>query len=223
MSSGVFYAYVHNIRNDDDWRVVITFASRAVSDEWWRAISGIGYNIKRITPQFYTHDPSRANVQNFFIDAPFKSIAEQFRGRMFTTGQKNRGGTGMDMIPPRSICDHISGNWFFIRSKGDQNLYWFHDPSSGHIRASHTERTHFQITANNMPLGTVMIGADPITVHIDGEHVVYVDDDSAHLVIAKQKYDFNFASLHSRVLVSTGGAMTYTNKVDTSNELWELV
>jgi len=222
--NGVFYAYVHNIRDEGTWRVIIAFESRAVSDEWWRAASSIGYGIGRVNSQFYTHDPTRANVLYFFVDVPFRTIAEQFRGRMFTSLQNDRGGRTIDIIPAQSVSDHISGNRFFIRSKGDQNLYWFHDPSSGRIRASHTERTHFQIMANNMPLGTIMIDTDPITARIDEKNAVHVDTDSAHLVAEEEGHNFNFASLHSGVLVSTGGVLTYPNKGDTpSNALWELV
>ncbi|KAF9072271.1 hypothetical protein BDP27DRAFT_1361122 [Rhodocollybia butyracea] len=220
MSNGVFYAYIHNIRDDNTARVVITFASRAVADEWWRSISGIGYNIKRITPQFYTHDTDRANVLYFFVDAPFKSIAEQFRGRMFLTLQNDRGGRGIDIIPPRSVGDYVSGSLFDPWATRICIGFTIHPVDTS---VPPTERTHFQIMANNMPRGTVMISTDPITIHIDEKHMVHVDADSAYLVTEKQRYDFNFGSLLSGVLVSTGGVLTYT-KVDTSsNELWELV
>jgi len=96
--------------------MVIVFASRAVADEWWRAISTgsntiLSNNIQRIAPQFYTHDPNQCNIFNFFTDYRFTSISNQFRGRMFFALDNDRGGRGISIIPPQEITDHISGNW----------------------------------------------------------------------------------------------------------------
>ncbi|KAJ6629684.1 hypothetical protein B0H10DRAFT_1776126 [Mycena sp. CBHHK59/15] len=112
----VFYAYVNNIKDDNTVHITIVFASRTVTDKWWCAISTGGNsllsdNVKRITPQFFTHQASHFNILNFFIDSRLDAITKQFRGYIFLTLENDRGGRGISIIPSQDITDHISGNW----------------------------------------------------------------------------------------------------------------
>ncbi|KAK7447413.1 hypothetical protein VKT23_014122 [Stygiomarasmius scandens] len=108
----IFYAYIHNIQDDNTARLILTFANRTVADEWWRAISTLSpAYVKRVGPQFYTHDAGRWNVLEFFTHDRFKSISGAFRGLMFITLMHDRGGRELSIIPPQEITDHISGKW----------------------------------------------------------------------------------------------------------------
>lgn len=94
----------NQIRDDNTWRLLIIFASCEVADEWWHAISSgsipiLSENVRRITPQLYTHDPNKCNLYNFFTNGQFKSISDRFRGRMFLTLENDRGGRGLSIIP----------------------------------------------------------------------------------------------------------------------------
>jgi hypothetical protein len=98
---------------------VIIFASRAVADEWWRTLSTTSFtfvtdSIKRVTPQLYTHNSATWPVWYFYDDARVKAISDPFRGKVFFQLQNDRGGRGIDIIPMRSVIDHISGNWWVL-------------------------------------------------------------------------------------------------------------
>jgi hypothetical protein len=132
---GAFYVYIHDVSihafilvtqkshafeqvaGDDQWRMVIIFATRAIADEWWRAVSTsqnvlLKGNITRITPQFYTHNTRQWNVYNFFTESRVQEVAERFRGKMFLDLENDQSGRGITIIPMQSIVDHSSGNWW---------------------------------------------------------------------------------------------------------------
>jgi len=92
------------------------FASSDTADEWWRAVSTstitvLVDNIKRITPQFYTHDVDLWNVNAFFTDSRLTSISDLFRGKMFFCLENDRGGRGISIIPTQVLVSSTSGNW----------------------------------------------------------------------------------------------------------------
>jgi len=166
---GAFYAYIHNIQKDDEWRIVIIFASRSIADEWWREISTakinlLQNNIQRITPQFYTHNVNQWNFFHFFTENKIKDISEKFRGKMFLSLQNNRGDKGFTIIPAQSVVDHASGDWFSIRSKANANQYWYYDDAKKFIVVSESQRTYFKISTPDMPDGAIMVGRDRITL-----------------------------------------------------------
>lgn len=124
-----FYAYIKNVcqflpntviaslasdsQINDDWsyRYLIVFASREVGDEWWRAVStssNAAYvaSVKRVNPQFYTHDPSKAVAYTSLTDP---NVAQKFLGRVFFTLLPDRDGRAMPIVPDAKITDHISG------------------------------------------------------------------------------------------------------------------
>ena len=105
------------IPNDQahDWshRYLIVFATRAIADEWWRAlstssVSRFSASIRRVTPHFYTHDPERAVITDTLTTS---EVAIQFVGRVFMTLLDDRDGRQMHPIPSSLTTDHISGNW----------------------------------------------------------------------------------------------------------------
>ena len=110
------------IAGDVQWRMVIIFATRAIADEWWRAVSTssnplLKGNITRVTPQFYTHDTRQWNVYNFFTASQVQEVAEPFRGKLFLVLENDRSGRGITIIPMQSIVDHASGDWWVTSDK----------------------------------------------------------------------------------------------------------
>jgi hypothetical protein len=102
------------IQSTDDWssRYVITFASREVADEWWRAVSTTTVlkfkeSIYRVSPQFYIHDPNLANAASSLTTA---GVATQFLNKVFFLLLDDLGGRDLSIIPsPSNFVDHISG------------------------------------------------------------------------------------------------------------------
>ncbi|KAF9480243.1 hypothetical protein BDN70DRAFT_625204 [Pholiota conissans] len=191
----IFYAYINNI-SDHCWRMVAVFANRAVADEWWRAIStsSVSSHFQRLSPQFYTHDASKANVYDFFTDSRFSNISDQFRGKLLLTVLEDTyARISFSVIPVQEVTDHISGNWciyllslsevpksrplrFYIRSKTDPARYW-QLSNGGELCLSNTAHTRFQVKARNVPDGTVMIGSDMIYLHVGvGKQNLIVSD-----------------------------------------------
>ncbi|KAG2103954.1 hypothetical protein BD769DRAFT_1367197 [Suillus cothurnatus] len=165
----VFYAYVKNVSSNSTYRYVIVFASRAVADEWWRAVSTSSVvkfteSIRRINAQYYTHDVGQANAADSLTTA---GVATQFLGKVFFTLQYDLGGRILSIIPsPDHFTDHISGNSFFIRSKVSPYQYWY-CPLQGTkaVYVSSTERTRFRVSRNGSgTAGTIMIGSDEIAI-----------------------------------------------------------
>jgi hypothetical protein len=95
--------------------LTLIFADRATADEWWRGISEntvVGNDVRRITPQYYTHDAAKFNVYNFFLDARIKALSDPFRGRLFIQLENDRGGRGISIVPNQTIIDYVNGNWY---------------------------------------------------------------------------------------------------------------
>ncbi|KAG1790391.1 uncharacterized protein HD556DRAFT_1528969 [Suillus plorans] len=167
----VFYAYVKHITTNTTYRYVITFASREVADEWWRAVSTSAVtsfvtSVQRVNAQFYTHNVSLANAANSLTTT---GVATEFLGKVFFTLQNDLAGRGLSIIPRLEYCaDHISGNSFFIRSKVSPYEYWYHPPSSNATNAvyvSRTERSRFTVSRTaSGTAGTVIIGSDNVVI-----------------------------------------------------------
>lgn len=90
---------------------MITFASRAVADEWWRAVStsttGFANGIRRVDAQFYTHETRLAHAPDSLTTA---GVATQFLGKVFFTLLNDSDYRGLNIIPPLDhFVDHISG------------------------------------------------------------------------------------------------------------------
>ncbi|KAF9263877.1 hypothetical protein L218DRAFT_845809, partial [Marasmius fiardii PR-910] len=155
-------------REDISWRLVLIFTDSATADEWWRAISdsnkSLLADIRRVTPEFYIHNAAVFPVYNFFVDTSITDIAENFKGRLIITLENDRGGRGIDILPIQRVTDLISGNWSYIRSTANPELYWHYSTSGGypHISASRTECSLFRVTTTNVPTGKVIIRSDTV-------------------------------------------------------------
>ncbi|PVF92690.1 hypothetical protein CPB86DRAFT_717011 [Serendipita vermifera] len=173
--SALFYAYAKNSRDDHTWRYLMVFASRDTADEWYRAVTdsvASGYTkfsgVRRLTPQFYVHDPNVGNIHQTINDA---KCAANFLDRMFFTLLHDRDSRVLSTLPFPSgqYTDHISGGQYFIRSALEPSLFWFYDEDSKKMLASDKQRTRFtiRIADERRPQGTVIIGTDEIrlTVH----------------------------------------------------------
>ncbi|KAG1791616.1 hypothetical protein EV424DRAFT_1456845 [Suillus variegatus] len=187
----VFYAYVKHLTNNRTSRYVITFANRAVADEWWRAVStsttGFANGIQRVDAQFYTHETRLAHAPDSLTTA---GVATQFLGKVFFTLLNDSDYRGLNIIPPLDhFVDHISGKSFFIRSKVTPYDYWYCPQSCNAntaVYASRTERTRFTISRTDRgTAGTVMIGPDRITVRLTTVNLsVDVNASTGHAILS---------------------------------------
>ncbi|KAG2356054.1 hypothetical protein BDR07DRAFT_1464236 [Suillus spraguei] len=168
----VFYAYVTGLNPTNQYwtyRYTIVFASRAVADEWWRAVStsAVGKfasSVQRVNAQFYTHDVTQADAADSLITA---GVANQFFGKMFFTSICDQNGLeSMSIVPSFDSVDHISGQSFFIRSNVSPYEYWYCPmQETKSVYVSRTERTRFRVSRDKEgTAGTVMIGSDEIII-----------------------------------------------------------
>ncbi|KAG1718927.1 hypothetical protein EDB19DRAFT_1649155 [Suillus lakei] len=193
----VYYAYIKNISDDFSSRYVVVFASRAVADEWWRAVSTAANtkyldSVRRVAPQFFTHDVSKANASSSITDA---QVASSFFGKVFFTLLPNRDDGGLSVIPILDFADHVSGNSFFIRAKPSPSEYWYCPGSStgnvtpnSKVYVSRTERTRFRvrlISERKDIAGTIMIGSDEIAITLTSTNLSIRVSRSSHLIVSK--------------------------------------
>ena len=102
---------------EDDWsaRFLITFASRAVADEWWRAITNSiqrGYTrfnqIVRHSAQFYSHN---GQILDTITDKEVTRASDtHFLNTVFFTLLDDRSGRHISPAPVLNYTDHRSGN-----------------------------------------------------------------------------------------------------------------
>lgn len=191
----VYYAYIDDISDSGSLRYVAVFASRAVADEWWRAVStsantNYSDSIRRVAPQFFTHDVNKANATTSTTDA---QVASSFFGKVFFTHLSNN--SGLSVIPILDFADHVSGNSFFIRSKVSPNEYWYCPGSStgnvtpnSKVYVSRTERTRFRVrlfSERKDTTGTIMIGSDEIVITLISTNLSIRVSRSGHLIVSK--------------------------------------
>ncbi|KAG1901070.1 uncharacterized protein F5891DRAFT_1187765 [Suillus fuscotomentosus] len=187
----VFYAYVKQVTDNSTYRYVIIFASRAVADEWWRAVStstvsSFVNSVQRVNAQFYTHNVNLANAANSLTT---NGVATQFLGKVFFTLLNDLGGRGSSIIPPLDhFADHISGNSFFIRSKVAPHDYWYFPKynATNAVYVSRTERTRFTISRTDSgTAGTVIIGSDKIAITLTTANLsINVDTVTGQVILS---------------------------------------
>ncbi|KAF9265170.1 hypothetical protein L218DRAFT_943047 [Marasmius fiardii PR-910] len=217
----VFYAYISETRDDNTWRIVLTFTDSVTADECLLA------DVRRVTPEFYIHNTAVFNMLNFFIDTRITSISQNFQGRLILTLQNDRGGRGIDIFPKQRVTDLISGNWFYIRSTSDPQMYWHYDTSGGysHISASRTERSLFRVTATNIPTGKVIIRSDTVQLTVWSVGNVVINSDGPLTTNRAAQWSFTFGDLAAGRFVPTDAGVMFTN-VDSDGQKrpgWELV
>jgi hypothetical protein len=61
-------------------------------------------SVRRVTPQFYTHDVTKANAAASITDA---QVASSFSGKVFFMDLATASGL---VIPILDVVDHVSGN-----------------------------------------------------------------------------------------------------------------
>jgi hypothetical protein len=64
-------------------------------------------SVKRITPQYYTHNPATANISNSITNS---QVASQFLGQVFFTLLNDRDGRILSIIPKQYVTDNVNGN-----------------------------------------------------------------------------------------------------------------
>lgn len=191
----VYYAYIDDISDGSSPRYIAVFASRAVADEWWRGVSTstntkYSDSIRRVAPQFFTHDVSKASAASSITDT---QVASSFFGKVFFRLLPSD--VGFSVIPILDLVDHVSGNLFFIRSKVSPNEYWYCPGSStgnvtpnSKVYVSCTERTRFRVRLINErkdTTGTIMIGSDDIAITLTSTNLSIRVSRSGHLIVSK--------------------------------------
>ncbi|KAF9263909.1 hypothetical protein L218DRAFT_863952, partial [Marasmius fiardii PR-910] len=217
-------------RDDNTWRIVLTFTDSATADQWWRAIAGSNNSlladVSRVTPEFYIHNTWVFNMMNFFTDSRITSISQNFKGRLIITLQNDRGGRGINILPKQRATDLISGNWFYIRSTADPELYWYYNTSGGysHISASRAQRSLFCMTATNVPTGTVTIDSDTVQLTTWSSENVVMNPNGLLTTDANNQWSFTFGDLAAGSFVSTDPGVIFAN-VNSGQKRpgWELV
>ncbi|KAK1226021.1 hypothetical protein PQX77_011020 [Marasmius sp. AFHP31] len=222
---------------NDDWsyRYLIVFATRAVADEWWRAVSTstnllYSNSVVRVTPQFYTHDTTRANIAYSLNDA---SVAKQFLGKVIFTLLPDRDGRAFPLIEPgpEPITDYISNTWFYVRSKVDRSIYW-HCNRDGVIVASRTNSTRFLVRATNRAFdGKVMVNSDDISISLAAGKLSLSVADLGNLQAKRKADTFKFGDFIDGYSINGCGwisvdelpATAIVKVNDNSGEAWELV
>ncbi|KAG1773857.1 hypothetical protein EDD22DRAFT_3860 [Suillus occidentalis] len=189
----VYYAYIDDISGS--CRYIAVFVSRAVADEWWRAVSTSANtkysdSVRRVAPQFFTHDANKANAATSTTDA---QVASSFSGKVFFTLLAISG--GLSVIPVLDFVDHVSGKSFFIRSRVSPNEYWYCPGSStgnvtpnSKVYVSRTERTRFRVrlfSERKDTTGTIMIGSDEIVITLTSTNLSIRVSRSGHLIVSK--------------------------------------
>ena len=99
-------------------KYIIVFVNRATSDEWWRAVTdsvAAGHTwfggVKRISPQFYTHNPGVAGNYDIVETLRDERCAAKFLGRMFFTRlNRIKNDLPLSIAPVANYVDHISGH-----------------------------------------------------------------------------------------------------------------
>ncbi|KAG2094846.1 uncharacterized protein F5147DRAFT_778875 [Suillus discolor] len=230
----VFYAYVKQITDNWSARYVITFSSREVADEWWRAVSTSTVttfvtSVQRVNAQFYTHNNFVANVPDSLTTT---GVATQFLGKVFFTLLNDTLGRNSSIIPQlEHFADHISGNSFFIRSKVAPYDYWYYPQSSNATKAvyvSRTERTRFTVSRTaNGTAGTVMIGSDEIVIKLTTADLsVNVNATTAQVILSLAPSELTFSTLLTNFTVGSSLSVSGENVkklLYTENgEEWEL-
>ncbi|KZP06497.1 hypothetical protein FIBSPDRAFT_1053519 [Athelia psychrophila] len=213
----------------DRHRLLVVFANRATADEWWRAVSTSPHaaHVKRSSPQFYSYDAVRYNLLTFFQgDARFDPLAGQFRGRMWFNVMPNSDIPGISVIPPVQITDHISGNWFYIRSASNHALHWYYNSAhSTRFNISHRRGTKIRVVIRDMPAGTIMVASDLVTLQIGAEAHIDVQV-SGHLgLTGGHPPVFLFGDLENgKFSASADDALVYvgTDSPSSPRERWEL-
>ncbi|KZP04409.1 hypothetical protein FIBSPDRAFT_767484, partial [Athelia psychrophila] len=217
---------VSQIFDEATFRLLAIFASPAVANDWWRAVSTSPHArfIKRVAPQFYAHDATQCNLSRFFEMPEFKPIAEMFRGRMLFTQLDD--GLGITIIPPQEVTDHISGGWYHIRSASNHALCWHYDAAENKIRASDKESTQFRISIRKgFPEETILVGEDRITLYIRSQLCVYVEQSGQLKAQVGSPRDFCFRELESgNFAMSEDASVVFVDNADSTLQLmsWEI-
>ncbi|KAG9006029.1 hypothetical protein FRB93_009130 [Tulasnella sp. JGI-2019a] len=136
-STGLLYAYAKVFNTDWSGRFMITFATRDVADTWFRLVTdsvAAGYKkfagVKRVSPQFFTHDDAEGNIYDTIVDP---MVAPSLLGLVFFTLLNDKGERVFNSIPVLNYTDHINGGSFYIRSVVQPDTFWYYDASNGSV------------------------------------------------------------------------------------------
>ncbi|KAJ8482154.1 hypothetical protein ONZ45_g15047 [Pleurotus djamor] len=226
----VFYAYISEINNDVVWRILLTFSSAGIADEWWRAVSTspndfLTKSVQRVNPEFYTHNTTFFNIYSFYDDARLKDISAKFRGKLIMTLLNDRGGRGLETILNHSpVVDRVSGNWFYIRSTSDRTTYWYYNSSTNRVTTSKSNRTMFQVTGSKLSDKAVLIGTDDVSLKMYPDTDISINS-TGDLISGLSDWVFDFGNLASGRFVARDWGVVFEN-VDAGAPRkpgWELV
>ncbi|KAF8870999.1 hypothetical protein BD779DRAFT_1613997 [Infundibulicybe gibba] len=222
MSTGLFYVYVKNLRDDITARYLITFATRDVADRWWRALSqsiATGTSkyrsIQRISPQFYIHDPIVGNISGTIRDDPH---AKEFLGSV--------DGRIQSICPVINVTERTNGSSFFIRSALRPEQFWYWNQRKSRVTLSTTRQTKFTISVvgQEQLRSLIMIGEDKIVISVAGETSIGADLNG-WLTQTSTEHQFEFSDFSDGFAAEVVGDGESTVRLARSSfgEQWELV
>ncbi|KAG8994105.1 hypothetical protein FRB94_010101 [Tulasnella sp. JGI-2019a] len=203
-STGVFYAYAKTIRDDWSARYLITFATRDVADAWFRAVTdsqAAGYktfeNVKRMSPQFFTHSGGPGDIRETIND---HKVASAFHGRVFFTLLNDRDGRIISVAPVLNYTDHTSGTSFYIRSVAQPDTYWFYDAPRETVVAHQSRRSQFiiKIADNARAPGSIIIGSDDIHITTASGINIGITNRENQLSYSANPFPLRFSSFANR-------------------------
>ncbi|KAG5652821.1 hypothetical protein H0H81_003537 [Sphagnurus paluster] len=206
-TTGLFYAYAKNIKDDATCRYLITFATRDVADTWFRAVTksvADGYKkfsaVQRVAPQFYTHNPGEGNIRETINDARVP-LASDLKGKVFFTLIHDRDARIQSIVPVLNYVDRISGKSYFIRSVADPNAFWYYDASRDILVASSDRRSRLTITIAEKAhaAGSLILASDEVFITVaSGPCIgtnIGVTNQKDHLSRSVNPFQIKFSSL----------------------------
>ncbi|KAI0766486.1 hypothetical protein BC629DRAFT_1596328 [Irpex lacteus] len=182
-----FYAYIKPVVTPNPETYLMVFSDQATADDWWRAVCTSSMDvlktksIKRISPQFYAYDPQQIKINtNRLAGGELRLFADKVFFVALPQDHPSSILPQLGTIPLLDITEHISGNWFYIRSKGRNPVYWYCDTNNAGtdtgalVVASRIHSTRFCITAAevaDVPIGAVMVGKDSVELTFSGGQI----------------------------------------------------
>lgn len=234
-STGLFYAVAKNIHDDVTYRYLIVFATRHVANSWYRAVTdsvAAGNpkyaGVKRVSPQFYTHDPYVGLIPLTITE---DKVALSLRGKIFFTLLNDRDGRIIDLPQVLNYTDHVNGASFYIRSAAKPDTFWFFDPQKNTVIASHQARTRFIVTIADKAKGpgTAIVGDDEIFVATTSGTNIGVTGKQDNVTSSNNPFPLRFSSFFNgnfEIDFEINGDHQITNAVVQNpgkGEEWELV
>lgn len=180
----LFYVYMRWVRERDNnrgekCRHLLTFESRYVADEFYRAIqTQLRTNnrallfpiLERDTAQFWRYD-YEGDANNAIAETLRNvRLPDTVQGRVMSALLPEAGGRGWAVAPVQAGKDWLHNRWYFIRNIRDPSLYWV-SRGNNRIEVSDSQRTKFRIRGTEFRNDErkVLIRSDKIRIELPAD------------------------------------------------------